>query len=336
MTPNQALPLLLHRWLSAPVAIAILLCALAGPARGAYPGRPGPIAYSQSATTVNAEFEVEFSGGLFAHGPRQTQRPYRLTDEPGDTAPAYSADGRWIAFEADRTVTDSTGPHIYLMRSDGGAVRQLTSGGYRDSNPYFSPDGRRIVFDRAPMSGGTSHIFVADVASGRVRQLTRGSGGDREPVFTPSGRRIVFVSNRDPDGRRDRGDIWAMASNGAQPKLLVDGHRTESEPDVSPDGRRLVFVSNRGGAPAPYVSKANGRSARALARPYDACDPCYASPAWSPSGRHIVMLRGGRFGSSILVARADGRRFTKFASGSTEVEGYGTTLGPPAWGPVPR
>jgi Tol biopolymer transport system component len=314
--------------------LVALMVTASAPAQAAHPGRPGPVAYSQSTTTVNADFVVETSGGLFGHGPRQSQRPFQLTSGLGDEAPSYSADGRWIAFE--RSAAGAEGSHIYLMRSEGTGVRQLTSGPHEDSNPYFSPDGRRVVFDRSVRSRGATNVFVVSASGGSVRQLTFGRDASREPAFTPSGKRIVFVSNRDADGGRDRGDIWAMGGDGTNQRLLIDGPYAEFQPDVAPNGRRIAFVSDRRGTTNLYVARPNGRRVRALTRSSGDCNPCYSAPAWSPSGRHLVALSSSRFSSAILVVRADGRKFTKFASGIREVEGYGTTLEAPTWGPAPR
>ena len=55
-----------------------------------------------------------------------------------------------IAFSSDRgLLPTSSGSHIYVMDADGSDVRQVTSGTTYDSDPSFSPDGSRIVFDRS-------------------------------------------------------------------------------------------------------------------------------------------------------------------------------------------
>ena len=58
------------------------------------------------------------------------------------------------------------------------------------------------------------------------------------------------------DAETDRSDIFAMAPNGDNQKVLIDGIRNESEPDVSPNGRSIVFASNRFHESNIYVAKA--------------------------------------------------------------------------------
>src|SRR5207244_2996256 len=58
--------------------------------------------------------------------------------------PAWSPDGRWVAFASRRD-----GPsHIYIMRADGTHVRQVTQGKADDDGPAWAPDQRRIAFSR--------------------------------------------------------------------------------------------------------------------------------------------------------------------------------------------
>jgi Tol biopolymer transport system component len=320
------------RWIVLPLAI-LAPAAVPGPAAATFPGTPGPIAYSRSTSS-----EAGSTGGIFAHGPRRTQRAQRLTSSPADSSPSYSADGRSIVFAADRDTADPSGPKLYLMDADGGDVRQLTNGGGYDANPSFSPSGRQVVFDRSEGSSGGPRIFIVNVDGSGLRALTPGTGKDYDPVFTPNGRRIVFVSDRDHDVRTDRSDLFSMAADGSDQRILVDGPRNESEPDVSPNGRSIVFSSNRRKGPNLFIARSNGTHVRALTHSKGDCfyGTCYLSPTWAPDGKHIAALAVGRYKSDLEVMRADGSQRREFDGGGTEEEGYGTTLGAPAWGPAPN
>jgi Tol biopolymer transport system component len=313
------------------VAFALLACALVvglpASAEAAFPGKPGPLVYPR----VNID-EADDTGGLTLHGPRQKQKPHRLTSNPTDEAPSFSANGRFVAFSSV-TEPPATGRHIYVVDVDGSGLRRLTTGPSFDSSPSFSPNGKQIVFERDP-GAGKSHVFAINFDGSGLRQLTNGNFNDSEPVYTPSGKRIVFVSDRDHDVKTDRSDIFAMAPSGANQRVLIDGPYYEKEPDTSPNGRGIAFVSNRRPGINIFVANANGRQVRQLTYNKRDCfsGSCNLSPAWSPDGKHIAYLAVGRYNSDLEVMRAAGGGEKEFSDGGTEPEGFGTKVGAPSWG----
>jgi Tol biopolymer transport system component len=317
-------------------AIGLAALISAAPAPAAFPGVPGPIAYSYF--TIS---EFEDTGGIFAHGPRKRDASLQLTEDRDDSSPSYSPDGRLIVFSSNRDPGETQGSHIYLMKSDGSGIRQLTSGGFYDSNPSFSPSGNLVVFDRGGLQGRATHIFSVATDGSGLRQIGDDAGSDSDPTFTPNGKRIVFVSNRRSSGRRDRGNIFSMRPDGSRVRLLIGGPREEYDPDVSPNGRKVAFASNRdhGHGPNLFVARIDGTHVRELTHSRHDCfeSACYASPSWAPDGKHIAFLSIGRYSSEVAVMRADGRGFSRdFAGGGTEEEGLGDRVGAPGWGPRPR
>ncbi len=311
----------------------LLVAILAAPAQAAFPGKPGPLVYPRASADESAD-----TGGLVLHGPRQRQKPRRLTASSADDTPSFSASGRLVAFSGNYEPGPApAGRHIYVVNVDGSGLRQLTTGAGFDENPAFSPNGKQVVFDRH-VGTGKAHVFSVNVDGTGLRQLTNGSFNDSEPVYMPNGKRIVFVSDRDHDVRTDRSDIFAMAPSGANQRVLIDGPRNEYEPDTAPSGKSIVFVSNRAAGINIFVARANGSHVRQLTHNKRDCfsGNCNLSPAWSPDGRHIAYLAVGRFSSDLEVMRADGRGGKEFANGSTEEEGFGTRVGPPSWGPAAR
>ena len=97
---------------------------------------------SQSRRSDGSKRKRRTEGGLFA---ARDGRLNQLTENPADTEPDFSADGRMIAFVRDGD--------IYSMRADGSGQRPLTSGPEVDGGRSLSPNGRYVVFERRGRRG---------------------------------------------------------------------------------------------------------------------------------------------------------------------------------------
>ncbi len=117
-----------------------------------------------------------------------------LTDNEADEGqPAWSPDGRTIAFVSDRDGQ----PEIYTMQSDGSQQRRLTVSGDYDGDPAWSPDGTQIVFSSRRSGGYRLYTMNADGSS--VKQITSTPVSIR-PTWSPSGRYIAYTADHDGDG----------------------------------------------------------------------------------------------------------------------------------------
>ena len=82
-----------------------------------------------------------------------------------DGAPAWSPDGKRIAFQSSRSGNDE----IWVMGSDGSHPRRLTNNSSYDGRPSFSADGKRITWNS--VRDGTTGVWTMNVptAAGRTR-----------------------------------------------------------------------------------------------------------------------------------------------------------------------
>ena len=99
----------------------------------------------------------------------------RITDVFNDARqPAWSPDGRWIAYFAYR----DGGYDIWAVAPDGSNQHRLTWGTFDDREPAWSHDGTRLAFssDRGDPLGSDYNIWVPDIRTGALAQVTTIAG----------------------------------------------------------------------------------------------------------------------------------------------------------------
>lgn len=111
--------------------------------------------------------------------------PDPLPDTTDERKPAWSPDGNRIAFSSNRGGNFD----IWIMRSDGTELRQLTSTLEYDTEPTWSPDGR-IAFRRS--DDLTSDVMVINAQGGTTRRVAR-PGHELMPSWSPNGSFIAFA-----------------------------------------------------------------------------------------------------------------------------------------------
>jgi Tol biopolymer transport system component/DNA-binding winged helix-turn-helix (wHTH) protein len=213
-----------------------------------------------------------------------------LKTENTDTAPVFSPDGEWIAFQ--NKITGNT--EICLIKTDGSDLTNLTNNTARDTGPAFSPDGKQIIF-ASNRDGNYGHyaLFVMNADGSEQREIySNVSGMSLSPVWMPDGREIVFANDKE-DGKTGNFEIFKFALASARTETrLTFRPRPDGLHSVSPDGRHIVFVSTADGNPEIYLMDADGSNQRRITR--NAAQDLY--PNWSPDGKRLIFAsdRSGR------------------------------------------
>ncbi len=154
---------------------------------------------------------------------------------------------------------------IYTMDATGKNVKRLTNELGYDGGPFWSYDGKQIVYrayhpqtekEKADYTSLLKQnlirptvldIWVMNADGSNKRRITKLNKASFAPYFFPDGKRIIFSSNNaDPKGRDF--DLYMINVAGTGMERITFNNTFDGFPMFSPDGKRLVFASNRNAA----------------------------------------------------------------------------------------
>jgi Tol biopolymer transport system component len=236
--------------------------------------------------------------------------------------PAWSPDGKWIAFTSDRN-TEWKGHNnnagwehlqelsVYIVHPDGTGLRRVTAPGISSGSPKFSADGEELVFSEysvedswnarvyALSAKATSQIVTIDLATGTRTEQTSGPGLKLMPQFLPDGRIGFMTKSGITSG------IGYTKGTGTFPASL-------RSPAWSPDGKQVVYEK------VDYTPRPQNQLLYSW-------DPNYeyrytdVFPSFSKDGTLLVTNKD--VDSSIVTMSADGRNKHMVFKSSTPCNG---------------
>jgi TolB protein len=204
-------------------------------------------------------------------------------------------DARIVAFSS--TTGNINGLSIFLMHADGSAKTRLTSEGFLDESPVWSPDGSAIAFDS---NRDTAGIWLVDADGTNLRQFITSPEFDRPSgiAWAPDGSKIAFTAHVNTVFA-----ILVANANGSNAHRLTTNPLGEQRPSWSPDGTRIAFEAqtNDTSETRLFVIGADGTGQLQLTSgTFD------GGARWSPDGSQLVFDRHTNPGIQVFVMNADG------------------------------
>jgi len=181
-------------------------------------------------------------------------------------------------------------------------IKQLTFEGKKNGEAYFSPDGKKIIFQSVRENSPHYQIYTMDLNGNNQKMVSTGQGKTTCAYFSPNGKKIIYASshldestNNFQEKKDDKYswdfeksmDIFEANIDGSDLKRLTFSDGYDAEGTYSNDGKHIVFTSERDGDLELYIMDADGKNQKRLTyhKGYD------GGAFFSPDNNKIVFRR---------------------------------------------
>jgi len=146
----------------------------------------------------------------------------RVTSETGyDGGAFFSPDGKMICYRAyhpktaeeervykdllSRNLVKPSKMELFVMDADGGNKRKVTSNGAASFCPFFTPDGKKLIYasNHEDPQGRNFDLYLVDLDGKNQVKVSSDPAFDGFPMFSPDGKKLVWASNRNAAKRGD-------------------------------------------------------------------------------------------------------------------------------------
>jgi Tol biopolymer transport system component/DNA-binding winged helix-turn-helix (wHTH) protein len=227
----------------------------------------------------------------------------------GDTTPAFSPDGKSLAFVRDTLDVRE----IYVIPLAGGSPQQITFDHADIQGITWTPESDKLIF--ASSRQGQTSLWGISAKGGTPQRLPiAGAGWAMRPALNRKGNRLAYTSvnyssslwraSLDPDHKVIRPLEKFISSTGL-----------EEGPQYSPDGKHIVFQSTRTGYHEIWRADSDGSNPIQLTH---FAKNLTGTPRWSPDSRWISFDSRPAGHSEVFVINAEGGQPRQVTQGESE------------------
>lgn len=198
-------------------------------AQAVEPSKPGK--YKWNLTPYMNIYEAALDGSFL--------RP--LTSGPAYHAEcAYSPDGSLIVYASN----EEGSMNLYVMNADGSKVRQLTYTTHcYNGGPFFSPDGKKIVFRSDREVPDHLQIYEINVDGSDEKQITFNNAVNWAPYWHPNGKMIAYTTSLHGHHQYE---IYLLDMMTGVHTRLTNKSSFNGLPVFNRDGTKIMWTSKRG------------------------------------------------------------------------------------------
>ena len=227
----------------------------------------------------------------------------------GDTTPAFSPDGKSLAFVRDTLDVRE----IYLLSLSGGAPQQITFDHADIQGITWAPQSDKLIF--ASSRQGQTSLWSISAKGGTPQRLPiAGAGWAIRPALNRKGNRLAYTSVVYSSS------IWRAPitpDHKITPPLehFISSTGLEEGPQYSPDGKHIVFQSTRTGYHEIWRADADGSNPIQLTH---IAKNLTGTPRWSPDSKWISFDSRPAGHSHVFIINAEGGQPRQVTQGDSE------------------